>query len=131
MVVTVQYSESSGLKPYYLTVAKKIKASHPDVLVEKRILPALYADPYSDMKFEILVDGKTVIGKSSMQMLKGSEELSGGVSVFISMQELDMAISKARRRRRPSTLYGNEDSAATLEVLRMARKDKSSPGGRN
>lgn len=127
--VTIQYSGESGLKPYYLTVAKKIKASHPDILIEKRILPAILGvGPI----FEIMVDGKAVVGKNnaSIQALGGDKtmpDLTGGLSVFVSMSELDVAIGKARRRRRPTTMYGSkEENAVRLEMLR--RRDEKDNG---
>ena len=55
MVTTICYTDGCGLKPYYLTAAKKIKASHPDVVIEKRILPGFTGDG-GDVSFEILVD---------------------------------------------------------------------------
>ena len=51
VIVTIQYSEDAGLRPYYLTVAKKVKASHPDVLIERRILPSV-GDESSEATFE-------------------------------------------------------------------------------
>ena len=106
-------------------MAKKIKLSHPDVVVEKRILPALYGDVEGDVTFEVLVDGKVVVGKSSIQMLRGGDDLAGSLSVFVSMQELDLAINRARRRRRPSTSYGHDcQTGATLEVLRSLPTDQ-------
>lgn len=129
VLVTVRYSGDSGLKPYYLTVAKKLKLSHPDVVIEKRILPAK-TDP-EDPTFEILVDSKVVVGKASTQVQSldtSNEDMTGGLSVFVSMQELDLAISKARRRRRPSTLYGepngpNPDQAIRLDMLRNGSEE--------
>jgi hypothetical protein len=111
VIVTIQYSGEYGLNPYFLTVAKKIKFSHPDVIIEKRILPS-----FEEATFEIIVDDKVVVGKSSAsrQRLgsnsKGVEDLTGGMSVFVSMMELDLAITKARRRRRPNTSYGSDEN---------------------
>lgn len=94
VVVTIRYAEYAGWKPYYLTAAKKIKASHPDVLLEKRLIPSIEGDEI----FDILVDGKMVIGNQA--------KAAATRKVFCNMVELDLAISRARRRHRPSTTYG-------------------------
>jgi len=109
VVVTVRYSGESGLRPYFLTVAKKLKASHPDVVIERRILPSAELDGVggSEATFEILVDGKVVIGKKNRtRRQRVAVDVKRSRSVFVSMQELDLAISRARRRRRPTTTYG-------------------------
>jgi hypothetical protein len=118
-VVTIRYSGDAGLKPYFLTMAKKIKASHPDVIVERRILPPVVDGEAST--FEVLVDGKVIIGKSRHRKGGGS---SRGVempqntrrSVFVSMSELDLAISRARRKQRPTTAYGGDDDNETKKT---------------
>ena len=56
-VVTIRYSGDAGLKPYFLTMAKKLKQSHPDVIIERRILPAVVD---GEATFEVLVDNKVV-----------------------------------------------------------------------
>ena len=125
VVVTIQYSGESGFRPYFLTVAKKIKASHPDVIIERRILPPVVADANGGgAVFEVLVDGKVVVGKTRSR--KPRER-----SVFVSMQELDVAVSRARRRRRPTTVYGEDvdlekvaDKAAVKVRLDLLRKNK-------
>lgn len=125
VVVTIQYSGESGFRPYFLTVAKKIKASHPDVIIERRILPPVVADANGGgAVFEVLVDGKVVVGKTRSR--KPRER-----SVFVSMQELDVAVSRARRRRRPTTVYGEDvdldkitDKAAAKVRLDLLRKNK-------
>jgi len=143
--VTIRYSAEAGLRPFYLTVANQIKATHPDVSLERRILPPAGSDAAI---FEIVVDGKTVIGKKKTKMLKvtsrvsrksdddddnkegdakaegkkisakksGSDELdtpdiAGGRSVFVSMEKLDQELSKARKRRRPNTVYKSKGVA--------------------
>lgn len=126
VTVSIQYSGESGLKPYYLTVAKKIKAAHPDVIIERKILPSYEME---DATFEVFVDGKVVVGKNnvSIQKLgpdKDVQDATGGLSVFVSMTELELALSKARRRRRPETMYGKDDKKAVrLESLRGSDKD--------
>lgn len=56
VVVTISFSADSGLRPFYLTTAKLIKESFPDVLIEKRVLPS--AAENEKGYFEIQVDGK-------------------------------------------------------------------------
>ena len=102
-------------------MAKKVKASYPDVLIEKRILPNV--NDVGDMTFEILVDGKAVLGKSRKQ--RGMDV--DGKSVFVSMQELDLAITKARRKRRPSTLYGDDSSTEGVRLEMLRRVEGKEP----
>mmetsp|Transcript_3050 Transcript_3050/g.4586 ORF Transcript_3050/g.4586 Transcript_3050/m.4586 type:complete len:247 (-) Transcript_3050:17-757(-) len=120
VVVTIRYSGWSGLRSVFLTAAKRIKSAFPDVLIEKRILD----EESGDGTFEILVDGKLVTYSKS----KNKE--NGNNGVFVSMQELGIAISKARKRRRPSTLYsmdaiGSNPAAMRLDVLRKSRQEKA------
>mmetsp|Transcript_17125 Transcript_17125/g.25318 ORF Transcript_17125/g.25318 Transcript_17125/m.25318 type:complete len:135 (-) Transcript_17125:403-807(-) len=128
VTVSIQYSGESGLKPYYLTVAKKIKAAHPDVIIERKILPS-YGGDLEEQKFEIFVDGKIVVGKNNVSIHKMGpdkdvQDATGGLSVFVSMTELECALSKARRRKRPETMYGKDDKKAVrLESLRSPDKD--------
>lgn len=114
-VVTIRYSEDAGLKPYFLTMAQKIKNSHPDVIVERRILPSV---DDGEATFEVVVDGKVVIGKSRHRKVGRGVEMPQNSgqrrSIFVSMGELDLAISRARRKQRPTTAYGDEgDSKKT------------------
>lgn len=147
--VTVRYSAEAGLRPFYLTVANEIKSAHPDVLLEKRILPPASGGGGGmgeEAIFEVVVDGKTVIGKKKTKMLKVSSrndnngadgedssdsegggskskgprggigvsntpDIAGGRSVFVSMEKLDHELSKARKRRRPNTLYKSKEDA--------------------
>jgi len=146
--VTIRYSAEAGLRPFYLTVVNRIKATHPDALLEKRILPKLGSDAgENEAIFEVIVDGKTVIGKKVSKMLKvstlssrasddddnkgdkgkganaksGSGEpnkpnLAGGRSIFVSMEKLDQEMAKARKRRRPSTMYKSKEDALREEL---------------
>eukprot|EP00544_Gedaniella_sp_CCMP2646_P012633 CAMPEP_0202485734 /NCGR_PEP_ID=MMETSP1361-20130828/4498_1 /ASSEMBLY_ACC=CAM_ASM_000849 /TAXON_ID=210615 /ORGANISM="Staurosira complex sp., Strain CCMP2646" /LENGTH=226 /DNA_ID=CAMNT_0049114705 /DNA_START=90 /DNA_END=770 /DNA_ORIENTATION=- len=123
VVTTICYADGCGLKPYYLTAAKKIKASHPDVVIEKRILPSIEGD----VNFEILVDDKLVVSNQR------NRKQQRGDSVYVSMQEMDLAISKARRKRRPTTLYGSDevsttDAAMRLEILKRSREGEKVNG---
>lgn len=109
-VVTIRYSGDAGLKPYFLTIAKKLKQSHPDVVIERRILPSVIDGNY-EATFEVLVEGKVVIGKSRHRKVSRNgnndvHDIIGRRSVYVSMNELDLAISRARRKHRPTTMYG-------------------------
>eukprot|EP00977_Amphora_coffeiformis_P019552 scaffold7349_cov173-Amphora_coffeaeformis.AAC.33 len=119
VIVTIRYSGEAGLKPYFLTAAKKIKASHPDVILERRqIADMVKEDPGAEPSFEILVDGKVVVGNNKSRSRKkiGNVDLSRSQSIFVSMQELDLAISRARRRRRPATtVYGEVHEPAEVQ----------------
>jgi len=142
VLITIRYtSKMPGLKSFYLTTAAKITQRHPDVLIEKMLLPPIEAGDSSTQQqvgmFEVLVDGKVVVGKSrsSWQDVRraagsggGGKELPvfSGMSVFVSMQAVDDSIAKARRKRRPSTAYvrsGVEDADTTpavrLEMLKV------------
>lgn len=126
MLVSIRYSAESGLKPFFLTVAKRIKETFPDVILERVILPKVVVgesgfdakSAFAGSTFEVLVDGKVVVRRAPGR--KGG--VSNEMTVFVSMQELDVAISRARRRRRPSTSYGEgddlEDDKSRLEALK-------------
>jgi hypothetical protein len=112
------------LKPYFLTVAKRIKEYYPDVILEKVLLPKVEKTGASDSDnltpptFEVVVDGKVIIRTPSS---RNTRSLGSLVCVFVSMEELDVAISRSRRRRRPSTVYGGEEGKegnVALEVLK-------------
>jgi hypothetical protein len=58
-------------------VADQIKSAHPDVLLEKRILPRVAGGGGADEAvFEVIVDGRTIIGKKKTRMLKVSSSTS-------------------------------------------------------
>jgi len=134
--VTIRYSQVSGLRSFYLTAVKKITQSNPDVIIERKILPFLEGESEESSLFEILVDGRVVIGKSRSKWQSVSRNVNGpatsGMSVFISMQEIDAAIAKARRKRRPSTAYvpvadiaeEGGTPAIRLEMLKVGRNGK-------
>lgn len=135
--VTIRYSASAGLRPFYLTVADRIKSYHPDVLLERRILPKVGSDAGDGAIFEVLVDGKVIVGKKKTMFLKvrtsssssssnknkgddedkrrenqsGEVNFAGGRSIFISMEKLEQELVKARKKRRPSTMYKNKEDA--------------------
>jgi len=97
------------------------------------ILPAVEGESEESSLFEILVDGRVIIGKGRSKWQSVSRNVNGpatsGMSVFISMQEIDAAIAKARRKRRPSTAYvrGAEEGgtpAIRLEMLKVGRNGK-------
>eukprot|EP00428_Durinskia_dybowskii_P014421 CAMPEP_0170219276 /NCGR_PEP_ID=MMETSP0116_2-20130129/9318_1 /TAXON_ID=400756 /ORGANISM="Durinskia baltica, Strain CSIRO CS-38" /LENGTH=247 /DNA_ID=CAMNT_0010469939 /DNA_START=298 /DNA_END=1041 /DNA_ORIENTATION=- len=115
--VAIRYSADSGMKPYFLTVAKKLKEAHPDVILDRVILPKVEVGdgkPEVAPTFEVMVDGKVVIPTVGRKDRDGL----GGTIIFVSMQELDVAISRARRRRRPTTVYGEEEANVRLEILK-------------
>lgn len=144
--VTIRYSAEAGLRPLYLTVANEIKSTYPDVLLEKRILPPVGSDAGgNEAIFEVVVDGKTVVGKKKTKMLKvvsrssrkndgnddgkgddgkseggnsksgngetNTPDIAGGRSIFVSMEKLDYEVIKARKRRRPNTMYKSKEIA--------------------
>jgi len=94
------------------------------------ILPAVEGESV----FEVLVDNRVVIGKGMSKWQSvgrggGIGSAGSGMSVFISMQEVNAAIAKARRKRRPTTAYvrGAEEGdtpAVRLEMLRAGRNGK-------
>jgi hypothetical protein len=96
VVVTIRFADNAGWKPYYLTATKIIKARHPDVLLEKKVLSPTVE---GGEKFEIAVDGKVIIGNQA-------KTATSTRNVYCNMVELDLAIGRARRRHRPSTTYG-------------------------
>eukprot|EP00586_Coscinodiscus_wailesii_P010956 CAMPEP_0172514068 /NCGR_PEP_ID=MMETSP1066-20121228/257377_1 /TAXON_ID=671091 /ORGANISM="Coscinodiscus wailesii, Strain CCMP2513" /LENGTH=247 /DNA_ID=CAMNT_0013294591 /DNA_START=359 /DNA_END=1102 /DNA_ORIENTATION=+ len=125
VVVTIKFSHN--LLSYFLTATKQIKDSFPDVLIEKNMLPPPDGpgrDEEVDV-FEILIDKKAIVRK-------GREKKQRELSVFVSMEELETAISKARKRRRPTTLYtaakSSKDAAMRLEMLRMIEEQKERSG---
>ncbi|GMH57959.1 hypothetical protein TL16_g02508 [Triparma laevis f. inornata] len=100
VVVTLRYTGGLNLRPYFLTTASLIKKSHPDCLIEKIILTP---KPGGEKTFELLVDEKLVIGRSRCRDLGG-----GKMSVYLNWGDIDAAMIKARRKRRPSTGYNAE-----------------------
>jgi hypothetical protein len=107
-------------------VAQRVKESFPDVVLERVILPKVDVGEsgfdskgsFAGATFEVVVDNKIVVRTAPGRRVLQSNEMT----VFVSMQELDVAISRARRRRRPSTVYGEgddlEDEKSRLEVLK-------------
>ena len=155
--VEIRYnSQQSGLRPFFLTVAKKIKDGYPDVVVQKTDLATGGKHggetPGDSMVFEVLVDGRAVVGKAETKRQSVSRsdgksaggnsgggddgtqpvDLANGISVYVSMGEIDQAITKARRKRRPSTTYSQQGedmgsegvSAIRLEVLRSRQQQQ-------
>lgn len=142
--VAIRYSAEAGLRPFYLTVANQIKSAYPDVLLEKRILSPVGSDAGGeDAIFEVVVDGKTVIGKKNSKMLKvtprasrksggkddngkrnaksgsrdaNTPDIAGGRSISVSMEKLDKELSNARKRRRPNTMYKSKEIASGTAV---------------
>jgi hypothetical protein len=115
--------------------------------LEKEVIPAV-EDNAEDGQFEIIVDGKTVVGKQKHARNKeryGSGR--GDMSVFVSMQEVDLAIKRARNRRRraannnanasssssssPPTVFGEQSSNLRLEQLYNKRNNNNSSNSNN
>lgn len=109
VLVTIRYSAESGLKPYYLTVAKRVKDQYPDIFIEQIEVAGggnggetlAEGETSGTGSFEVSVDGKIVV-RTNNQRATGTH--TG--SIFVSMTEMDLAIARARKRRRPSTVYG-------------------------
>jgi len=128
--VQIRYTANSGLRPYFLTVARRLKADYPDVLIERTLLTksdsggggisggsSSGATDSESGLFEVVIDGRAVVRLSSGR--KGVAGTDGGMTIFVSMEEVDQAIGRARRRRRPSTVYGEENETnVRLEVLK-------------
>lgn len=124
--VQIRYTNAVGLRPYFLTVAKRLNTDYPDVLVERLLLPRSdgvmsggggSSSTDADGVFEVLVDGRVVVRLNSGR--RGVAGTDSGMTIFVSMEEVDQAIARARRRRRPSTVFdeGNETNVR-LEVLK-------------
>lgn len=114
--VSVRYSEDIHLKPYFLTVAKKIKENYPDVVLDKVVLPKVQTSEgkfTEGLTFEVAVDGKIVV-RTPARKSYGIENMH----VYVNMQEVDAAILRARRRRRPQTVYGENGEKVRLEVMK-------------
>jgi len=114
--ITIRYSAESGLKPYCLTVAKRVKDAYPDVFIERVEIddgPMENAgDPsHPGGTFEVIVDGKLVV---RTQKVTGAQR---SCVIFVSMSEMDVAITRARKRRRPSTVYGEHGIDASYDAL--------------
>jgi len=162
--VTIRYTGNAGLRPFFLTVAKYIKTSNPDVIIERNILPSVEGSEDATT-FEVIVDGKIIVGKDKMKRQNiaasssssssntdessssststngnnngassDSNYLANGMSVFISMHEISSAISKARKKRRPNTMYLSDEDyvlgkdtsprAMKLEMLKRSQESK-------
>eukprot|EP00536_Pseudo-nitzschia_multiseries_P014291 jgi/Psemu1/291350/fgenesh1_pg.683_\ len=118
--VTIRYSAESGLKPYCLTVAKRVKDEYPDVVIEGVEVddgrPEDSGSGDSPKTFEVIVDGKLVVRTQKMTASQRSSGFSSGECVvFVSMNEMDAAITRARKRRRPSTVYGEHGMTTTYD----------------
>jgi hypothetical protein len=129
--VTIRFSQVPGLRPYFLTIARKIKQKYPDVIIEKEVIPIGEDDSKEreDIVFDVLVDGKAVVSKSNTKWhhvrRSGKEDIKNnkvyGMSIYLSMGDIDAAIAKARKKRRPSTAYSDEIKTVGLQLLREKR----------
>jgi len=138
--VTIRYSTESGMKPYYLTVAKRLKDLYPDVVIEPIEVKSF--DGFKTTKsnngngsstrsvgggangngqekvdenmastiFEVIIDEKTIIRKT---IRANTHDNSG--SIFVKMSEIEMAVTRARKRRRPgpATVYSENNEATS------------------
>lgn len=111
VVVSFRFTDVPYLRPYFLTFASRLKKKHSDIIIERNVLPLV--ESTTQPIFEVLVDGKTVIGGGSngreRHILGGRVDVQNTQSVFVSMEHLGLAISKARKKRRPTSVYGEDD----------------------
>lgn len=111
-------------------MAKRLKEMYPDVLVERIVTPRPVGvgsgggssggggggNSDSEASFEVVVDGRAVVRLISERRRGGGD---GGTTIHVSMHEVEQAIARARRRRRPSTVYGEEEGTnVRLELLK-------------
>lgn len=111
-----------------MTIARKIKQKYPDVVIEKAIIPIGEEESkkQEEIVFDVLVDGKLVSGKSNIKWhhvrRSGKKDIDNnkvyGMSVYLSVTDIDVAIAKARKKRRPSTAYSDEIKSVGLQLLR-------------
>ena len=96
VVVCFRFTEAPYLKPYFLTIASKLKKQHSDIIIETRALPMV--DANAQPIFELLVDGKVVMGGASggreRHILGGRVDVANTQSVFVSMEQISLAINK-------------------------------------
>lgn len=106
-------------------MAKKIKEAYPDVKFDKVVIPKVQLNENSKgnelVTFEVMVDGKMVVRTPGRKGSFGSENMH----VYVNMQEVEGAIIRARKRRRPQTVYGEDTSNARLELLKNKSQKKS------
>ena len=111
VIVSFRFTNFPYLRPYFLTFSSKLKKLHTDIILEQTVLPVV--DPSAQPIFEVYVDGKIVIGgggsNRERHILGGRVDVQNTQSVFVSMEQLGLAILKARRKRRPTALYGEDD----------------------
>jgi hypothetical protein len=83
--------------------------AHPDVLLEKRILPRAGGDgPSGETVFEVIIDGKTIIGKKKTKLLKVSSRMSS----------------------RSSSSVGDDDEGGSSSIMESGDKKKKDGGKR-
>lgn len=114
VVVSFRFTDLPYLRPYFLTFCSKLKTLTPDIIVERRCLPVVDATTGSQPIFEVLVDEKLVIGAGGTRerhVLGGRVDVDDTQSVYVSMQQLSLAIARARRKRRPTAkVYDGENN---------------------
>ena len=134
VVVTFRFTDVPYLRPYFLTFASKLKKRHSDIIIEKRALSVV--DANAQPNFEVIVDGKTVMGGGSSNsrerhVLGGRVDVQNTQSVYVSMEQISSAIAKARKKRRPTTLYGEDEDLEDVDPDRVIRKWHQSYALRN
>lgn len=131
----IRYSEVPGLRPYFLTTAKKIKELNPDVIVEKYAIPMLEDYKGDETTFEVVVDNRVIVGKPQCKwqgVSRGNKDNDNtnnrvfGMSVYINMANVNEAIAKARRKRRPNTAYAQQGQMAKAIGLEILKAGESS-----
>ena len=116
---------------------------YPDVLIERVEITGEETEKKADGEaesmgtFEVVVDGKLVVRTNN-------QRVGNNGSIFVSMAEMDLAITRARKRRRPSTVYGedgkfirkidagdiqDETVKSRLEVLKQKAMELQSQSG--
>ena len=111
VVVSFRFTDFPYFRPYFLTFSSKLKKMHADIILEQTIVPIV--DSSAQPIFEVSVDGKVLIGgggnSRERHILGGRVDVQNTQSVFVNMEQLGLAITRARRKRRPTTVYGQDD----------------------
>mmetsp|Transcript_31677 Transcript_31677/g.36361 ORF Transcript_31677/g.36361 Transcript_31677/m.36361 type:complete len:320 (+) Transcript_31677:103-1062(+) len=141
--VTIRYSTESGMKPYYLTVAKRLKDLYPDVIIEPIEVKSF--DGFKTTKNNNNGNGSSTrsVGGGGANGNNGQEKVDENMastifeviidektiirktiranthdnsgSIFVKMSEIEMAVTRARKRRRPgpATVYSENNEATS------------------
>ena len=104
------------MRPFFLTVAKKIKQRYPDVIVKRQIF--VDAVDEAGSTFSTLVDGKPVLGDAGGRRGSGRGGSDGTNHIYVSVEAIDQAITRARRKRRPDTTVYNQNEQNDADAIR-------------